>query len=323
MSDETPAPELDYPAVHNGLDFLRSVVELLDRDVPDGRSMKFAVLHLQAATEVLVKACLASIDWTQVFMKPETADEDAYRAADFQSCKIEDAIKRLRQLGVEIAPAEKGQITALARERNKLQHFGATLNAAAIEAQAGTVLEFLMRFIDEYLDPELDAADAEHLATEMQFVRDGVPRIRSYTTARMARLEPDLAPLKNTTLRCPDCGQWTLVADGGEIDCRLCQKSWEPATFPLFYAVLVLGHSWRDYRKTGQPADICPDCGANTLVDEAYLADAPEQQRAFCFTCSQSFTGLDDCIRCGRHFPSTGDDDLVCGDCWTDVLASD
>ncbi|WP_030731756.1 hypothetical protein [Streptomyces sp. NRRL S-237] len=319
MSQTPSSPELSYPAVRNGLDFLRSVVEHLDGPDPDARAVKFAVVHLQAATEILLKAALASLDWQLVFADPDKVDEAAYKAGDFVSIGSGKAITLLKREGVEIANREKKEIERLALERNKLAHFGGTLSAAAVEARSGVVLEFLLRFIDDHIRTELD----EHLAEEMRFVREGVPRIRGYVTARMARVEAELASLKHSTLTCPSCGMWALVADGGQLDCLVCVRSWDPETFPLEYAVYVLGHSWRDYRKTGQPANYCPECRASTLVDEAYLADAPEQQRAFCFSCSQAFDDLDNCTRCALPFQPRDNEDLTCGDCWSAALARD
>lgn len=329
MSKTPPSPELDYPAVRNGLDFLRSVVEHLDGPEPGARAVKFAVVHLQAATEILLKACLASIDWKLVFADPDQIDEARYKTGNFTSIKPGQAVDLLKKHAVKeklpepVTSRERRQIDKLTADRNKIAHFGGTLSAAAVETRAGTVLEFLLRFIDDHVRFELDGDDAAHLEEEMRFVRANVPRIRGYATAKMGKLEAELAPLKHRTLRCPDCDMWALVAEGGLLDCRVCERSWNPDKFPLEYYVGVLGYSWRMFRKTGQPASYCPECRASTLVDEAYLADEPDKKREFCFSCSEAFDGLDNCIRCTLPFQPRADDDLVCGDCWSAALARD
>lgn len=71
--------EMRYPPIRNGMDYLRSLVRHLDREEPGPQDLKYAVLHLQAATEVLLKALLVSLDWTQVFSKPDEADQLAYQ----------------------------------------------------------------------------------------------------------------------------------------------------------------------------------------------------------------------------------------------------
>ncbi|MFF3675948.1 hypothetical protein ACFYYS_18490 [Streptomyces sp. NPDC002120] len=322
MSQTPSSPELSYPAVRNGLDFLRSVVEHLDGPAPGPRAVKFAVVHLQAATEIFLKAGLASIDWKLVFADPDQADETAYKAGDFISIGAGKAITLLKKEGVVIVNREKKQIGRLAKERNKLAHFGGTLSVAAVETLSGVVLEFLLRFIEDHLRIELDADDAEHLEEEMRFVREGVPRINGYVAARMATLEPVLAPLKHYTLCCPDCDQWALIAQGGEVECRICERSWEPEAFLLEYAVGVLGRGW-DHDGSYDAASYCPECGAHALIDEVYFAADPDKQYEFCFACSQEFVGLDNCIRCTFPFQPHADDDLVCGSCWAEVIARD
>ncbi|WP_369221826.1 hypothetical protein AB5J52_09050 [Streptomyces sp. R39] len=58
---------MDFPPVPNGIDYLSEVVTRLAR--PDAevspRDLKYAVLHLQAATEVPVKARLHMEHWTR------------------------------------------------------------------------------------------------------------------------------------------------------------------------------------------------------------------------------------------------------------------
>ncbi|MEU9699563.1 hypothetical protein [Streptomyces sp. NPDC047981] len=319
MSNKTPELELSYPAVRNGLDFLRSVVEHLDGPEPDPRAVKFAVLHLQAATEILLKACLASTDWTLVFLKPEEADESAYKTGDFTSIGPGIAISLLKKQGVKIVKREKTAIERLAKERNKLAHFGGTLSAAAAETRSAVVLEFLLRFIEDHLRTELSEDDTAHLEEEMRFVREGVPRINGYVAARMATLKPVLAELKHYTLRCPDCDQWALIAQGGEVECRICVRPWKPEAFLLEYAVDVLGRPW-DNDGSCDPASYCPECGAHALLDEVYFAADPDKRYEFCFACSQEFTGLDNCIRCTFPFQPRAEDDLLCADCWSDSL---
>jgi hypothetical protein len=65
-----------FPPLLNGLDYLKSVIEHL-RDKPDQRNLKYAVLHLQAAVEVLLKARLIREHWSLVFEKPSAASSAA------------------------------------------------------------------------------------------------------------------------------------------------------------------------------------------------------------------------------------------------------
>ena len=56
---KAPPLQLDFPPIRNGVDYLVSVVNSLHGDSEVGpREVKYAVLHLQAAAEVLLKARL-------------------------------------------------------------------------------------------------------------------------------------------------------------------------------------------------------------------------------------------------------------------------
>jgi hypothetical protein len=49
-----PLKKINFPPIQNGFDYLMSTVEHL-RERPTARDLKYAVLHLQAAVEVLLK----------------------------------------------------------------------------------------------------------------------------------------------------------------------------------------------------------------------------------------------------------------------------
>jgi hypothetical protein len=60
------ASEIKFPPVENGLDYLKSAAEHL-RDEPTARDLKYAVLHLHSAVEVLLKVRLMREHWSLIF----------------------------------------------------------------------------------------------------------------------------------------------------------------------------------------------------------------------------------------------------------------
>lgn len=67
-------PDVDFPPIQNGIDYLLSVTNHLTHgDPPEPRDLKYAILHLQAAVEVLLKARLQREHWSQVFKNPGAA----------------------------------------------------------------------------------------------------------------------------------------------------------------------------------------------------------------------------------------------------------
>lgn len=138
--------QIEYSPVRNGLDYLKSVIDHL-QDEPTARDLKYAVLHLQAAAEVLLKVRLMREHWSLVFRNPDKANRAAFSSGDFQSIGMEEALTRLKGIvTIELTPAAQESLNRLAIVRNKLQHFGLVDQAIAIEALTGKVLDALLCF---------------------------------------------------------------------------------------------------------------------------------------------------------------------------------
>ncbi|MEU6226222.1 hypothetical protein [Streptomyces sp. NPDC047042] len=145
-----------FTPVTNGIDFLRSVVGHLGKGANElsHEDLKYGVLHLHAATEVLLKARLTHEHWSQVLENPATANLAVFRSGNFKSCSMEEALDRLdRVVGIKIG--SRTAINSLTKTRNMLQHYGLEHSAEAVEANAGNVLNFLINFLDEHLLPHL------------------------------------------------------------------------------------------------------------------------------------------------------------------------
>lgn len=123
-----PPAELAFRPILNGVDFLdRAIHELLEAH--DQRELKYAVLHLQAAAEILVKVRLQREGIEYVFEDTEHADEAKWKQGNFKSVTLDAALKRLDETAaITLATKERRALSNLGRERNKLQHFGSTSN---------------------------------------------------------------------------------------------------------------------------------------------------------------------------------------------------
>ena len=80
---QSQRPDVSYTSVSNGMDYLVSVFQhLTEGEKPPGaRDLKYTVLHLQAATEVLLKARLAQEHFSLIFQNPAEATHGPGRAA--------------------------------------------------------------------------------------------------------------------------------------------------------------------------------------------------------------------------------------------------
>ncbi|GCD39798.1 hypothetical protein OEIGOIKO_07654 [Streptomyces chrestomyceticus JCM 4735] len=90
--------EVRFPSVPNAIDYLRSVSKNLRRAPPSPRKLEYVVLNLHADTEVLLKALLARVHWTQVFRDLGTASHRRYGSGGFESCTLTHTLERLKKI---------------------------------------------------------------------------------------------------------------------------------------------------------------------------------------------------------------------------------
>ncbi|MFC9961923.1 hypothetical protein ACFVIB_31720 [Streptomyces nigra] len=170
-------PEMDFTLVRNGMDYLTSAVLYLTGKIqvpleartlwPEAakhpqfsqpaplwtsdRHLKYGVLYLHAAVEVLLKARLVREHWSLVFRDLSNAKRPAYESGDFDSCSTTAALDRLANIvGVPITAKERTAISNLSKTRNALMHFGHKANAYAVEARTAEVLSFLIDFVPRH-----------------------------------------------------------------------------------------------------------------------------------------------------------------------------
>ncbi|WP_157815847.1 hypothetical protein [Kitasatospora sp. CB02891] len=306
--------EVHYPPVENGIDYLLSVVGHL-REPVDRRDLKYAVLHLQAAAECLLKHRLELEHWSLVFANPGAAVRSKLDDGSLSTCDADQTRTRLVTIaGVAISQREDKHLDTLAQLRNRLQHYGrphdARIDRFTIERIAVSVLEFLVHFMDTEILPRTGPQSEEALQ-HLWVIRTGIDSIKGYTKARLARLRPELEPVKPHTVQCPHCEQVALVVgDEEEVRCRYCGYWGHPASLAMVYEQMVLG-------RHAEGAGVqCPNCAANALVRGASTAVDPETEVNLCFSCGNTCPDLTPCTRCGEPFEPDGTE-LACASCLT------
>ncbi|MFK8848298.1 hypothetical protein [Streptomyces sp. Ac-502] len=312
---ESLSHEVNFPPVQNGVDYLLSVVDhLTAEEQPRPRDLKYAVLHLQAAAEVLLKARLQLEHWSLVFKDPGQATRAKFEAGDFDSCTTAGAIVRLKDIaGVVVADKNAKSLAILSRWRNSLQHYGLKANARAVDTRAAQVLDFLIAFVHGELLPALPGEEAATVVSELGRVGDKVRTIKSFIEARLKRLADELKDCKDRTLECCFCGEAALVVGGAHpLSCRFCHTTWTDPNDALTDYVEAYDVNFDSNFQT------CPNCAEYALlVGGARVVQAPEQRRSLCFSCGLTFDDLAECVDCLNTYVSDAEDDLgLCGVCF-------
>ncbi|MFC4030896.1 hypothetical protein ACFO3J_05360 [Streptomyces polygonati] len=300
------------------MDYLLSVSDHLAGD-PSPRDLKYAVLHLQAAVEVLLKARLVQEDWTLVFDKPENASRERFEEGNFRSCGTSAALKRLRDITGVDPTANSGiesDLRQLVRWRNALQHYGLAAKTPAVEKLAANILDFLLEFVKGQLRPSLSPADSKVLNRQIGLVGDGLAHINHFIAARSEHLREGLIRLADDVVTCPQCGQDALVV-GGDLTCQFCLVVWpngEEVAFTYVETVLRLDIG-QNFHDDGTPlVNQCPDCSADALVSPVRMASNREVAH-LCFECGAKFDHLEPCWNCCLPYAFDVDNNGQCKKC--------
>lgn len=297
-----PVAQVDYPPLINGLDYLESAVEQL-RGSPSNRDLKYAILHLVAGTEVLLKARLSVEHWSLVFDHPGKAKVEAWEAGEFRSCSILEAFDRLVSVvGLDFPTNARPTILSLQEKRNRLQHFGLSDTAPAVQAVAIRALNFLISFVIQHLSDDLADPAAEEA---LERIRGQLADINELVKLRMNELSPAL-DTKPVIVTCPHCTQLALEP-GDPCVCAFCGASAPPESTARDYVYAVLGEDEYSAAKgrTGWSLESCPNCELETLVGGVVVRGRSPDQEGLRWCCfAEAVTWMSNemvsCMHCGR-----------------------
>jgi hypothetical protein len=306
---------LHFPLLANALDFLESAVEQLEDPTP--RRLKYAVLHLAAGLELLLKERLRIEDWRLLFDDPDAADELKLQSGDFYGVGPSDALRRLRDIGVTIARPHRKTLTLLRQKRNRIQHFAVIDSQTSVETVTARALGFALDFISDEIE---GAADDRAIADQIELLRRAVTELDAFVRQRWEEIRPRIEAPDTTAIVCVSCGEEAAVIDDG-VRCLFCGYSTDAGDAAHRYASEVLGMTLYEAVTDGgeYPVSPCPACEYETLVDRG----AGEQPRWFCTTCGHTWEDgqLDNCLRCGSLYPDNGM--TVCNECFEEQIARD
>ncbi|MCF2533948.1 hypothetical protein [Yinghuangia soli] len=283
-------PPVHFPPVVNGMDSLVKAAQALAPEtyqnkivLPTPGALKDAVLHLQVAAEVLLKARLTLEHWTLVVEESKKTSYTKFQSGDFASCTPRETVRRLRDVvGIKIEIADEQALDELTKSRNALLHYGLTDTAEAVEARAVNVLMFLFAFIKDELIPNLEGDDGGTIREMNAAVWEHIMDITEFVNGRMAYLvDTDLKGLEARTIECPWCGQWALVLGDARPECRFCGYDWDHTVS------LVLDYTGVILRKFDERPGDCFACGTRSLVAVARLADDKKLRREVCLRCAE------------------------------------
>lgn len=288
---------LSYPLLDNALDFLLSAAEYAGDE--SARNRKYAILHLVAGIELLLKSRLELEHWSLLFRDADKADKKAYNTGDFQSADFDSVCKRLIDVAnVPIPKNERDEIERLRKLRHKVEHFAINIDLAQVKSLLARGLNFAIAFFQKNLkegvggsEEELLGAIVAHLHEFQEFVAERLKVAASHVTP-------------GTVLReCPICWQEMLERqENGVFKCHYCAHETDAMTLALIV--------------TEDDVYMCPECGIEALA--LYIYGDGEGWE--CFACDMEFDHLKSCSSCGELH---GGELPVCDDCFRGFIDHD
>ena len=265
----------------NAIDFLNRAIELVSRvekGEEDVASLKYAVIFLTTALELLMKAILEKNHWCLVFKNLNKASKDNLRKQDFESVDFNLALERLEKiLGIKLEEGEKKKLKSLQKYRNRILHYSVEINL--LQAKSLLAKGFII-FINLYR--ELCDNKEEHIAL-VQHIHANLKDFHKFVQLKLREIQKEMSDYERPIepyKECPNCLLKTIVfKDNDRCFCLYCLKEFSVEDLCFFE----------------DEVDHCPKCGHKTFGFVLYNNDEGE------FIC----------IRCG-HRQEYLNDNFIC-----------
>jgi hypothetical protein len=312
--------DLQLSMLENGLDFIVSGLKHIGSPVSKF-DLKYAVLHLSAGIELVLKDRLRREDWTQIFVKPDEATEEELKSGTFKSVNLYQCLERLEE-HCPVPLPDKALLLSFKDQRNPIEHFALNHSREALEASSAVVLGALIDFIgDAYEEEDFSREESELL----QQIRTGLAEFQRFTVERMADIQPLLEEHKQHYGRivvCPSCMQDALMTDC-DVRCAFCGYAASAENAAEFYIANTIGTSRHYSMKEGEtyPLRNCPNCDNEALVfEEGYT-----ESNGVCFACGDTpspseYVSCDQCQELCHDEDRSGG---MCPDCLRAYLSED
>lgn len=315
--------KIKWNLLENGLDFLsESVTNLVNlnenNNISDNdkkRFLKYSVLHLISATEILFKVVLVEKNWEYIFdEKINQADYNKFANGNFQSITGETAIKRLSEFcNITLSNKEQNYIKKLKKYRNKMEHFKIEDTYMQILLTEFDVIAFLVKFIHDYIlsNQTLDENENNLYNSIIQELQ----KLQDFIETREKHIKEENP--NGYFIPCPKCGKSYYIHDKRK--CLLCFYEADTDDTQLsdeyIYNILDLTHYSCVKDGGNYPIYGCPECEHESLVYDSQTNDL-----CFCYECGfkDEVYNYDFCSRCGTFMKKKNDID-ICDFCIEDI----
>lgn len=325
MKDEDIKKEIKLGLLENGIDFLLSALDYIER-TKSKTDLKYAVLHLCAGTELVLKERLRKEHWSLLFEVINKANIPDFESGNFTSVSFKTCIDRLEGIcSISFSDNDKRYFFNLRDKRNRFEHFGIVDSVEALKVASARVLSTLLSFISHQLSPTDLSPNESKLLRKL---RSKLSVFTRFVEKRLKQINVDIERAKEESIivQCPACYQESFVL-GESLLCLFCGYSTEPEVAAREWIESILGLTYESMIKEGEdfPLFMCPECGYETLVEIGLVGNQIEHFQYVCFNCREGWkrSDLNECMRCGNLYITRDDDFCICKDCFKHQMSKE
>jgi len=260
----------------HGLDFIATAVKQLEATSSE-RDLRYALLHLAAGAELLMKSWLLKEHWSLVFEKLDEAATNRLISGKFKTATPDQCIDRLeRVVRINISERARGELERLRGLRNRMIHYSMPIDEGDVRALSAGVLSELVDLIRDNCD--LEGAEENRLFAELLVA---LPKLEHYRDRRKDQLRAALAALGENAFLCPTCGDCAVTLEGGRNECLPCLDAFHFSEIQDLHMEKVLNLDAARNQDFGQ----CPSCLVLGLGRRW-----PNSEKLFCYHCHEVYT---------------------------------
>lgn len=324
-----PKHKVEFSLLENGFNFILSALSHLEGEISYS-DLKYAVLHLGAGIELVLKQRLENENWKLLYRDIKKANWADFETGNFISVNLDDCLFRLKtEVGIEFDDKQVNAFDRLRRMRNKMQHFKFDVNPEAIIEMSIQAVSGMLDFIGSEMSTHNFSQKEKNMARE---IRQNLNGCKEFSHKRSQTIENTLFQVTQRgklIITCPICLQDALViGDSRDAEegahCYFC-RYWESDSRKTANEFLtnVLNLSRDYFEKNGEiwPKYHCPSCMVESLVNDS--------EEYICFNCGLTWEAedLNACEFCQRHTEDTVEELLSrggrCRDCFEEMIRAD
>lgn len=229
---------------------------------------KYAVIHIFAAIELLMKERLRAEHWVLLFDNINDASLPKLTSGDFKGPAIDKITDRLKGIvAIDKNHLRLNELDQLKKIRNKIQHFSINIDSALAKQIVANGINIFIEFYRFAFD--------DHDEEYIQRIISEVISFQEFVDVRKG----EIASLLSTSTRpyhesfriCSICENDSIVIDENDdsFKCLFCENSFDPKDIAMNIS-------------EGPIDELCPNCGRDSIAFILYNNEAGADICVYC-----------------------------------------